>query len=529
MKWLLISLTAFICAFLFADVARADVSKLLITEIRLGGSEVVHNGVSYKQYVVLHNQSAAGIDLSTWRLQHAKADYAGDCQAASWSNEAALSGVIAPGASVIVPYQLTDANSGALRIMDEGLVVHDTVGWGAAACFETQPAGAVPANNQSIIRYALCDGGYAGADTNNNANDFVISDLPFEVRTGPECQPSCTVNQQLIDGVCVDDHCENLDGFQQVVPDGYQKRGADCVLNVLPLEITEMLPNAAGADAGKEFIELYNPHAHPVALKWYVLVVGGKEYPLPDETIAAGEYKTVSDSAVGFTLPNTSAVVTLRSIDGTVLYRTPLYSAPKDDEAWVFINGAWQVTNRPTPGAANLPSVSDEKGNGSAGGDLKPCDANQYRSPETNRCRLIETSTSERAPCKEDQYRSEETNRCRNIASAASTLTPCKEGQYRSEETNRCRSIAGDTNELTPCKEGQERNPETNRCRAIQSAQPTKADYAVEPIRETATAFTGWWALGGIGALAAGKIGWEWREEITNAVRKVGSFFTSGK
>jgi len=113
--------------------------------------------------------------------------------------------------------------------------------------------------------------------------------------------------------------------------------------------------------------------------------------------------------------------------------------------------------------------------------------------------------------------------------SAASTLTPCKEGQYRSEETNRCRSITGDTNELAPCKEGQERNPETNRCRTVQAAQPTKADYAVEPIKETATAFTGWWALGGISALAAGKIGWEWREEIANAVRKVGSFFTSGK
>lgn len=531
MKWLLISFVIFIGTFFFGTAAHAAPSQLLITEIRLGGDEVMSNGVGYKQYAVIHNQDEAAIDLSTWRIQYAKASYTGDCQALNWSSEVVLSGTIAPGASVVVPYQLTDNAAGALRVIDGASVVHDTVGWGDAVCFEAQPADTLPANNQSIARYAACDGMYGGADTNNNADDFGISDSAFEVKLPAECQPSCLPNQQLVNGICIDDQCDNLDGLQAAVPDGYQKDGTRCIKALLPLNITELLPNSAGSDAGKEFIELYNPQAQSINLKEYMLGIGTKHYPLPDELLAAGEYRSFSDTELGFTLPNTSTIIGLRSDEGAVLFETPAYVSPKDDEAWAFIQDTWQFTNQPTPGRPNLPSLSDEKGNGSVGGaETKPCAANQYRSPETNRCRLAEASTSEPTPCKEGQYRSEETNRCRNSVLAASTLTPCKEGQYRSEETNRCRSIAASgSNELAPCKEGQERNPETNRCRAVQAGQPGKADYAVEPVKETATAFTGWWALGGVGALALGKIGWEWREEIINAVRKAGLFFTSGK
>ena len=228
MKWLLASLTVFICTLFFADVARADVSKLLITEIRLGGSEVIHTGVEYKQYVVLHNQDSVDIDLTSWRLQYAKADYAGSCQATTWSSEVSLSGVIPSGESVVVPYQLTDNAAGTLRILDGAAIVHDLVGWGAAPCFETQPVTTTPANNQSISRFALCDVSYAGADTNNNAHDFTVSDQPFEIVKAPECQPSCLPTQQLVDGVCVDDQCDNLEGFQPAVPDGYQKDGTRC-------------------------------------------------------------------------------------------------------------------------------------------------------------------------------------------------------------------------------------------------------------------------------------------------------------
>jgi len=40
-------------------------------------------------------------------------------------------------------------------------------------------------------------------------------------------------------------------------------------------------------------------------------------------------------------------------------------------------------------------------------------------------------------------------------------------------------------------------------------------------------AFAGWWALGGVGTLAAGYGAWEWRREMISALGKVKGFFTS--
>jgi hypothetical protein len=132
-------------------------------------------------------------------------------------------------------------------------------------------------------------------------------------------------------------------------------------------------------------------------------------------------------------------------------------------------------------------------------------------------------------PCKEGQYRSEETNRCRSIAAEATALAPCDDDEERNPATNRCRKIVSVTNQLTPCKEGQERNPETNRCRNVAAAAPPDAAFDVEPVKDVGQSFVGWWALGGVGILALGYAGWEWRQEILAAIRKVGTFFTSGK
>jgi hypothetical protein len=138
-------------------------------------------------------------------------------------------------------------------------------------------------------------------------------------------------------------------------------------------------------------------------------------------------------------------------------------------------------------------------------------------------------STKTPTPCKEGQYRNEETNRCRSIAAEATALAPCDDDEERNPATNRCRKIASLASQLTPCKEGQERNPETNRCRNVAAAVPPDAAFGVEPVADTGKAFIGWWALGGVGILALGYAGWEWRQEIAAVIRKVGTFFTSGK
>jgi hypothetical protein len=216
--------------------------------------------------------------------------------------------------------------------------------------------------------------------------------------------------------------------------------------------------------------------------------------------------------------------------DGSVIDQPAAYNDPSEVEAWALIDGAWQYTNQPTPAAENLVSIIEVRvDEETVPKQLAPCAANQYRSPETNRCRLLVTATATLTPCKDGQYRSEETNRCRTIALAGGTLTPCREDQYRSEETNRCRNFATAAKALTPCKDNQYRSEETNRCRTIAATIPPPAAFAVEPIKDTGKVFVGWWALGGVMTLAAGYGVWEWRREITSGVRKLVTFFTFHK
>jgi hypothetical protein len=231
---------------------------------------------------------------------------------------------------------------------------------------------------------------------------------------------------------------------------------------------------------------------------------------------------TFSNNDIKYTLVNTSGNVILRSADDTLIDETLIYENPSDGMAWAVIDNVWQYTDQPTPGAVNVASSVEIESEVALSSNLAPCADNQYRSPETNRCRLIATSVSTLTPCKDNQYRSEETNRCRNIASDATALAPCDEGQERNPETNRCRSIASvlGASDLVPCKEGQERNPETNRCRNVASAMP-QAEYKPEQTNQSANNYIIWWSLGAVLLVAIIYGIWEWRHEIAGFLGKI--------
>jgi hypothetical protein len=55
---------------------------------------------------------------------------------------------------------------------------------------------------------------------------------------------------------------------------------------------------------------------------------------------------------------------------------------------------------------------------------------------------------------------------------------------------------------------------------------PTAA-FAVEPVRDTAATFVGWWALGGVGLLAIGYAGWEWRREVVSLIGRIRASLSS--
>ena len=344
-------------------------------------------------------------------------------------------------------------------------------------------------------------------------------------------QVSVPPNKELdSNGNCLDhDDCSNISGVQTIVPDGYHVAGLGlCLLDVLPIKITEILPNPTGSDNGHEFIELYNPNDTPVDLILYLLKIGidtPKFYSFPlNSAIEPHGYISFSNEDIPFTLVNTTSQVSIVSVDGQSVDQSLPYTNPQDGMAWALIDGTWQYTDQPTPALSNLASIDTSGTAEEVVVGLKACAPNQYRNSDTNRCRLLVTVGSTLVACQDGQYRSEITNRCRSIASDAVTLTPCDTNQERNPETNRCRLIAASGNEPTPCKENQERNPDTNRCRNVVGAIPS-AEFAVEPISDTSSGFVGWLAVGGVCLVALLYAGWEWRYELVQVTHRFSQFF----
>jgi hypothetical protein len=166
--------------------------------------------------------------------------------------------------------------------------------------------------------------------------------------------------------------------------------------------------------------------------------------------------------------------------------------------AWALIDEEWKYTAQLTPGSLNvfLAEIEAEKESET---EEKPCASNQFRNPETGRCKLLSTTTSTQTPCKEGQERNPETNRCRNIV-VASTPTPCKEGQERNVETNRCRTIT----------------------------KMSDANFGVQGIQAKADSGLAWYYWAGIAGailLVLGYALWEWREELKRVWQRLQARF----
>ena len=268
-----------------------------------------------------------------------------------------------------------------------------------------------------------------------------------------------------------------------------------------------------------EYVKFYNNTSDEVDFSSVRLRVGSVSTQLSG-AVASGDYAQFSVS-----LPNTGGYVSLEDIYGLHTYDNTVVEYPdgsavsKKRLSWALIDGVWQWTI-PNPGGANTP-LPPEEVTIKAGVDLKPCRSDQYRNPETNRCKQVVSSSSALTPCAATQYRNPETNRCKSISSSSSTsLTPCAANQYRNPETNRCKSIASTASQLQPCAQNQVRNPETNRCRSILSSAIPTADFPVESEPgQSDDQSLGWVAFAGVGLIALGYAGWEWRYEIVRIFR----------
>lgn len=348
------------------------------------------------------------------------------------------------------------------------------------------------------------------------------------------------------------------------------------IVEILPRPQSTCMPSSVELECG-DYIKIVNTSNKEVNLAEFRIRVGSKTSsvslttsynwhdgtlnPTRDELMLKGGSFFVlryRNDGQQLNLANGSSAVWIEDYAGLQVYDEVMYKdmdkSAATDKSWAYDveTQEWKL-GLPNPMAAEniFISLSEPgKGGGELSG-LKPCKEDQFRHPETNRCRKIASVdeitdcgegrernpatgrcrnvSAARAltPCKEGQYRSEETNRCRSIASAASTLKPCAEDQFRNPETNRCKKIAS-ADELKDCGEGRERNPETNRCRNVLGATTgPDAPFAPEQVNQTAQGMFGWWVIGGASLLALGYAGWQWRFEVKKAIEKFGSVFAA--
>lgn len=515
-RLLLLALFSYVggLAAIVAPVFATDSSQVVISQIQTGGAV---NGTASHEFIELTNRSPEDLDVTGWCVYYASASSSSlGTRLGCLSSRDIVQRLILPGMGKVVfatgelaatdsAFVLSErmpsglsATGGHIHLTD-GTVIRDAVGWGTAQYAETAPAPA-PSNGHTLQRKVL-----AGdiVDTDNNADDFA-SALPL-VNEAPGLYEAT-------------DYCVNNDefpGLQAAVPDGYERKDdGTCFLLPPPVLCTgvvlsEIMPNPAGTDEGKEYVELYNSGNSAVDLAACHLWVDSSEHILAG-LIEPGGYYVYRN----LTLPNANGAVIMLNNESnqTVTYPDDL----PDDFAYASIDGLWGITNRPTPAAANQKSAEVTATTTSNKATLQPCAAGKVRNPATNRCRTVTSTSRGLTPCAPGTYRNPETNRCRSSDTSSTTLKPCAPNQIRNPETNRCKAIAQTASLLKPCDKGEERNPETNRCRKITGV--AGAASAINPAAAEQSSKNYW-----VFAVAAGAViaygTYEYRQEIMQKLK----------
>jgi hypothetical protein len=339
------------------------------------------------EFVELYNPNPATLDVTGWKLQYRSAASTAD---KPWSTVATLECgegcvlQVAPRGRLLVATTdagLADADivhslgfadyGGQVRLMSvdehKNEQQEDLLGYGKTSATSTAPitayAEAIPATahgkKQSLKRKVSEDGEMI--DTNNNANDFFISDAPSPKSDDPPVLPEEPESPPIV---------EEPTPAPNPVPD---KPGMGGGREYALIELSELLPNPAAplTDEHDEFIELYNPHDTEVVLEGYSLEAGstwGSKYHFSSsDRIAPHGYLAVYADVSPLALSNSGSQVRIVDPAGTVLDVT-VYAAAEAGYAWAKDEaGIWKWTTTPTaekqnqfttPGAAVLAAAT---------------------------------------------------------------------------------------------------------------------------------------------------------------------------
>ena len=541
--------TLLISSILTISPTSASSSRVVITQVEAGGPSAL-TSASLMEYISIYNNSDHDIEVTNWCLINKTSSSVGcfiasDSSVHYWLKSYTYATVSSVKFSenynikTDITYTPTNNISGSITasadsisLVDANSTLIDNASWSTSLT-----GGHLLQRNLSLDPNVYIDSGVLSDFTNTTTLNIRNSGLyeqiilvdfckniegiqltmpnGYDLDANSDCQIDVCLNllglqiniptgmyKNALDECVHIDVCLNIAGAQSMLPTGYyEDEFNNCYVITASLLITEILPNANGADSNNEFIEIYNPTDTSIDLSFYKLGIGIdtlRFYSIPiGSIVSAKSYYVLYNKDLNFTLINSSSQVSLSSIDGQFIYSTDIYMNPKEGYSWNLLSGLWQYSNQATPGYENLDSIIIDP----EVEQSKNCAANQYYSIETGRCRLTTTKSSK--------------------------LVPCKDGEYRSEETNRCRSVLGATTVNTECPEGQYRNPDTNRCR--KNVEVSKAEYPNNSFLKIDSGNSGKLILLGVFISTSAYGIWEWRYEMSFMIKKFKKLYKKTK
>lgn len=410
--------------------------------------------------IEIYNESDEDFFLTEWKIKY--------LSATSSSTKELVVSIPEMGSYEYLTFDVsvTGTANGYLQIVDNNGAQVDIVGYGSNA--KTNAKGSSPTKSppdkNSLQRCELPD--RLLINTNKNSTDFAEYPEP-SWGTGIPCE-----------------------------------EGGDEEVEYVMCEFLSL--NEISFSDPKKFIEIVNTTSKTIDLSDCALRRGNK-YINMTGNLAPGKIKSFDVQNTELTQTNGSVNIHIYDILQKKNVATVYYKAKnKTSFAWLKVDGkeSWYSTYAMTPGKKNVYQK------------FQTCEAGKHINEATGNCVKDPKPPAE---CKADQYRNPETGRCKKIDSGT-TLKPCRADQYRNPETGRCKKIASDSG-LKPCKEGWERNPETNRCRKIPVGG--EATHAVGPMTDENENRT-WVLIGAIGAAAiAGLIIWQFHPEIKRFFERI--------